>query len=58
MQATVRVSKGGVVVIPIEVRDAMGISPGDLIVIDVIQKVVQQEQGNAEADATASPVQA
>jgi AbrB family looped-hinge helix DNA binding protein len=58
MQATVRVSKGGVVVIPIEVRDAMGISPGDLIVIDVVQKVIQQDQGNAEAEALAPPVHA
>ena len=52
MQATVKMARAGQVVIPIEVREAMGLKAGDLIVIDVMGKVpkmkVVQEQGNAE----------
>lgn len=58
MQATVRMARAGQVIIPIEVREAMGLKAGDLIVIDVMGKtpkiLEEQEQGNAEA----SPVQA
>jgi len=52
MQATVKVSRAGSVVIPIEVREALGIRPGDLIVIDVLNRVVRmeaKEQGNGKA---------
>ena len=46
-------------VIPIEVREAMGLNPGDLIVIDVLNKIVpkmsMQEQGN---DKSVIPVPA
>jgi AbrB family looped-hinge helix DNA binding protein len=49
MQTTVRMTRGGQVVIPIELRDAMGLKPGDLIEIDVIRKVIPvAEQGNGE----------
>jgi AbrB family looped-hinge helix DNA binding protein len=51
MQATVKIARAGQVVIPIEVREAMGLKAGDLIVIDVMGKVPKmsvQEQGNAE----------
>jgi AbrB family looped-hinge helix DNA binding protein len=57
MQATVKIARAGQVVIPIEVREAMGLKAGDLIVIDVMGKVPKmnvQEQGNAEG----LPVQA
>ena len=52
MQATVRMLRAGQVVIPNEVREAMGLKPGDLITIDVMskaQKAVSQEQGNSES---------
>ncbi len=52
MQATVRIARAGQVVIPIEVREALDLKPGDLIVIDVMGKaknLSSQEQGNAEA---------
>jgi AbrB family looped-hinge helix DNA binding protein len=39
MQATVKMARAGQVVIPIEVREAMGLKGGDLIVIDVLSKV-------------------
>ncbi|HOV83136.1 MAG TPA: AbrB/MazE/SpoVT family DNA-binding domain-containing protein [Methanothrix sp.] len=59
MQATVKISRAGSVVIPIEVREAMGLNPGDLIVIDVLNKIVpkmsMQEQGN---DKSVIPVPA
>jgi AbrB family looped-hinge helix DNA binding protein len=58
MQATVKMARAGQVVIPIEVREALGLQGGDLIVIDVISKVAKaqmQEQGNAEG---VIPVQA
>ena len=51
MQATVRMARAGQVVIPIEVREALELKPGDLIVIDVLgkaQKVIQQELGNSK----------
>ena len=51
MQATVKIARAGQVVIPIEVREALGLKPGDLIVIDVIGKVPKidtQEQGNGK----------
>jgi len=58
MQATVRMARAGQVIIPIEVREAMELKAGDLIVIDVIGKtskiIAEQERGNAEA----LPVQA
>ncbi len=54
MQATVRMTRNGQVSIPIEIREALDLKPGDLIVIDVIgnaRKIQSQigEQGNAEA---------
>jgi len=55
MQATVRMTRSGQVSIPIEIREALDLKPGDLIIIDVIgdaRKVQSQmvgEQGNAEA---------
>jgi AbrB family looped-hinge helix DNA binding protein len=52
MQATVKMSRAGSVVIPIEVRESLGLNPGDLIVIDVVNKVTKmsvQEQGNGKA---------
>jgi AbrB family looped-hinge helix DNA binding protein len=52
MQATVKMALAGQVVIPIEVREALGLQGGDLVVIDVINKVEKvglKEQGNAEA---------
>lgn len=52
MQATVKMSRAGSVVIPIEVREALGLKSGDLIVIDVMNKVPKmsmQEQGNGKA---------
>ena len=52
MQATVKMSRAGSVVVPIEVREALGLNPGDLIVIDVMGKVPKisvQEQGNGKA---------
>ena len=58
MQATVKMARAGQVVIPIEVREALGLQGGDLIVIDVISKVEKAklpEQGNDEA---VTPVQA
>ena len=48
MQATVKMARAGQVVIPIEVREALGLKGGDLIVIDVLNKVEKaslQEQG-------------
>lgn len=51
MQATVRMARAGQVVIPIEIREALGLEAGDLIVIDVVSKVQKassQEQGNAQ----------
>ncbi|MGD0954671.1 MAG: AbrB/MazE/SpoVT family DNA-binding domain-containing protein [Methanotrichaceae archaeon] len=48
MQATVKMARAGQVVIPIEVREALGLKGGDLIVIDVLSKVEKaslQEQG-------------
>ena len=53
MQATVRMTRSGQVSIPIEIREALDLKPGDLIIIDVIgdaRKVQSQmgEQGNAE----------
>jgi AbrB family looped-hinge helix DNA binding protein len=39
MQATVKMAKSGQVVIPIEIREALGLAPGDLVVIDVIMRV-------------------
>jgi len=50
MQATVKIARAGQIVIPIEIREALDLNPGDLIVIDVISKVQKaksQEQGNA-----------
>jgi AbrB family looped-hinge helix DNA binding protein len=58
MQATVKMARAGQVVIPIEVREALGLAAGDLIVIDVMGKVQKpslQEQGNARG---VNPVQA
>jgi AbrB family looped-hinge helix DNA binding protein len=52
MQATVKMSRAGSIVVPIEVREALGLKPGDLIVIDVMGKVPKmnvQEQGNDKA---------
>ena len=52
MQATVRMSRAGSVVIPIEIREALGLKTGDLITIDVLNKVPKmsvQEQGNDKA---------
>jgi AbrB family looped-hinge helix DNA binding protein len=52
MQATVKMSRAGSVVVPIEVREALGLNPGDLIVIDVmgkVPKISMQEQGNGKA---------
>jgi AbrB family looped-hinge helix DNA binding protein len=49
MQATVKMSRAGSVVIPIEVRESLGLKSGDLIVIDVLNKVHKMEaneQGN------------
>ena len=54
MQATVKIAWAGQVVIPIEVREALGLKPGDLVVIDVMGKVPKmsmQEQGNDKAVA-------
>ena len=54
MQATVKMSRAGSVVIPIEVREALGLKTGDLIVIDVLNKVPKmsvQEQGNGKSVA-------
>ncbi len=54
MQATVKIARAGQVVIPIEVREALGLKPGDLVVIDVMGKVPKmsmQEQGNDKAVA-------
>jgi len=49
MQTVVRMTRGGQVVIPVELRDAMGLGPGDLIEIDVIRKIrPEAEQGNAK----------
>jgi AbrB family looped-hinge helix DNA binding protein len=48
VQATVKMARAGQVVIPIEVREALGLKGGDLIVIDVLSKVEKaslQEQG-------------
>jgi AbrB family looped-hinge helix DNA binding protein len=36
MQATVRMTRNGQVSIPIEIREALDLKPGDLIIIDVI----------------------
>ena len=52
MQATVKMSRAGSIVIPIEVRESLGLKSGDLIVIDVlnkVQKMSMQEQGNGKA---------
>ena len=54
MQATVRMTRNGQVSIPIEIREALDLKSGDLIIIDVIgnaRKIQSQigEQGNAEA---------
>jgi AbrB family looped-hinge helix DNA binding protein len=52
MQATVKMSRAGSIVIPIEVRESLGLRSGDLIVIDVMNKVPKmsmQEQGNGKA---------
>jgi AbrB family looped-hinge helix DNA binding protein len=52
MQATVKMARAGQIVIPIEIREALGLRGGDLIVIDVISKVEKAklpEQGNDEA---------
>jgi AbrB family looped-hinge helix DNA binding protein len=51
MQATVKMSRAGSVVIPIEVRESLGLKSGDLIVIDVlnrVQKMEAKEQGNGK----------
>jgi AbrB family looped-hinge helix DNA binding protein len=46
MQAIVKMTRGGQVVIPIELREAMGLKQGDLIEIDVIRKIKPEvEQG-------------
>ncbi|MGA9099648.1 MAG: AbrB/MazE/SpoVT family DNA-binding domain-containing protein [Methanotrichaceae archaeon] len=48
MQATVRMIRNGQVSIPIEIREALGLEPGDLVLIDVIQKVPKaKSEGSA-----------
>jgi AbrB family looped-hinge helix DNA binding protein len=45
-------ARAGQVVIPVEIREAMGLAAGDLVTIDVMgkaQKIAEQEKGNAEA---------
>lgn len=42
MKATKQVGKNGTIVIPKEVREALGIEEGDLVVIDV-EKVKKDE---------------
>ena len=39
MQTITRLSRRGQVVIPNEIREAMGLEFGDLLVIDVLEKV-------------------
>lgn len=51
MQAPVKVRKKGIVVIPIEIREVMCIEDGDIIIIDVLQKV---KSAASEAEAEAS----
>jgi len=49
MQAVVKITRGGQISIPYEIREAMALGPGDLIIIDVIKKVrPEAEEGNAE----------
>ena len=53
MQATVKIARAGQIVIPTTVREAMGLKPGDLIIVDILGKaprVAEQEanQGNPE----------
>ena len=49
MQTTVKMTRGGQVVIPYQIREAMGLKQGDLIEIDVMRKIRPEiEQGNAE----------
>jgi AbrB family looped-hinge helix DNA binding protein len=43
MQATVKMSRAGSVVIPIEVRESLDLKTGDLIVIDVLNRVEKVE---------------
>ena len=59
MQATVKITRGGQVSIPYEIREAMGLKPGDLIIVDIVRKIIPEaEQGNAEAEALVLPIHA
>ena len=51
MQATLKLGRAGQVVIPAAVREALGLTSGDIIIVDVlgkVQKLSEQEanQGN------------
>ena len=53
MQATLKLGRAGQVVIPAAVREAFGLTSGDIIIVDVlgkVQKLAEQEanQGNRE----------
>jgi AbrB family looped-hinge helix DNA binding protein len=53
MQATLKLGRAGQVVIPAAVREALGLTSGDIIIVDVlgkVQKLAEQEanQGNRE----------
>ncbi len=54
MQATVRMIRNGQVSIPIEIREALGLEPGDLVLIDIIQKVPKAKSGVQETPRVAS----
>ena len=44
MQAIVKMTRGGQIVVPIELREAMGLGQGDLLEIDVMRKIKPENQ--------------
>ena len=47
MQATVAMTRNGQITVPVEIRDLFGLSPGDYVTIDFMEK---QEKKDATSD--------